>query len=211
MNLSKTYLLAYNALGAILWLRILLTLLLHLVPLINPSPSPSPFTSSTLTSIYTTLEPQTRWAQTLAIADILHAAAGITRAPVFTTFTQVFARSVQVWAINYGFPDVTASSPAYVCMLLAWSAADSVRYVYFVALLSGSGLEGGVVRWLRYSLFIVLYPVGIASEWWLMYKATTTTESVTVSGIFYFCLGLYVPGSIMMYSYMIKQRRKVLA
>ncbi|KAK1143067.1 hypothetical protein N8T08_007136 [Aspergillus melleus] len=174
MNLSKTYLLAYNALGAILWLRILLTLLLHLVPLISPSASPSPV-PSILTSIYTTLEPQTRWAQTLAVADILHAAAGITRAPVFTTFTQVFARSVQVWAINYGFPDVTASSPAYVCMLLAWSAADSVR------------------------------------EWWLMYKATTTTESVTVSGIFYFCLGLYVPGSVMMYSYMIKQRKKVLA
>ncbi|KAI9044480.1 putative membrane protein [Aspergillus affinis] len=187
MNLSKAYLLAYNALGAILWLRILLTLLPFL-PLLQPSLSLSP-SPSTLTSIYTTLEPQARWAQTLAVADILHAAAGITRAPVFTTFTQVFARSVQVWAINYGFPDVTASSPAYACMLLAWSAADTVRY----------------------SLFIVLYPIGIASEWWLMYKATTTTESVAVFGIFCFFLGLYGPGSVMMYSYMIKQRRKVLA
>ena len=86
MNLSKTYLLAYNALGAILWLRILLTLLLHLVPLISPSASPSPVTS-TLTSIYTTLEPQTRWAQTLAVADILHAAAGNNPLPLPSTLT----------------------------------------------------------------------------------------------------------------------------
>ncbi|PLB53046.1 PTPLA-domain-containing protein [Aspergillus steynii IBT 23096] len=205
MHISKLYLLAYNTLGAILWLRILLTLCF--LALSHPSASTLPLP----TTIYTTLEPQTRWAQTLAVADVLHAAAGITRAPVFTTFTQVFARSVQVWAINYGFPGVTGPSGAYACMLLAWSVADAVRYVYFVALLSGSGFETGVVRWLRYSLFIVLYPVGIASEWWLMYGAATTTQRGAVSGVFYFCLGLYVPGSVMMYSYMIKQRRKVLA
>ena len=47
---------------------------------------------------------------------------------------------------------------------------------------------------LRYSLFIALYPVGISSEWWLMYNATTVTEHWAVFGIFYFFLGLYVPG-----------------
>lgn len=46
----------------------------------------------------------------------------------------------------------------------------------------------------RYSLFIVLYPIGISSEWWLMYNATTVTTNWAVVGIFYFFLGLYVPG-----------------
>lgn len=68
MHISKPYLLAYNTLGAILWLRILLTLCF----LTSHPSSSSPLTST----IYTTLEPQTRWAQTLAIADVLHAAAG---------------------------------------------------------------------------------------------------------------------------------------
>lgn len=63
----------------------------------------------------------------------------------------------------------------------------------------------------RYSLFIILYPIGIATEWWLMYRATTVTANLLVAGIFYFFLGLYAPGSVMMYSYMLKQRQKTLA
>ena len=46
----------------------------------------------------------------------------------------------------------------------------------------------------RYSLFFVLYPVGISSEWWLMYHAANATSSLVVAGIFYFFLVLYVPG-----------------
>ena len=73
---------------------------------------------------------------------------GITRSPVFTTFTQVFARSVQVWAINYAFPDVTAPSPAYLAMLLAWSTADVVRYFYFAVMLADYPIPGAL-KWAR--------------------------------------------------------------
>ncbi|KAE8323405.1 tyrosine phosphatase-like protein [Aspergillus sergii] len=188
------YLLFYNAISTILWLRILLTVL----------------TTHDPASTYTTLEPWTRWTQTLAIAEILHSAAGLTRSPVFTTFTQVFGRSVQVWAINYAFPAITAHSWAYPAMLLAWSAADTVRYSYFVVMLAGIPMPA-VLKWLRYSLFFILYPVGISSEWWLMYHAANATSSLVVAGIFYFFLVLYVPGTPMMYKYMVKQRRKTLA
>ncbi|KAL5364040.1 tyrosine phosphatase-like protein [Aspergillus floccosus] len=194
---SKPYLLIYNALSALLWLRIFVSIL------------SAPSTNTT--TVYTTLEPWTRWTQTLAAAEILHAALGITRAPIFTTFTQVFARSVQVWAINYGFPGVTASSPAYPAMLFAWSVADVVRYSYFVVLLVAGGSMPALLKWLRYSLFAVLYPIGIGSEWWLMYRAAAVTESSVVAGVFYFCLALYAPGAVMMYSYMLKQRRKTLS
>lgn len=87
----------------------------------------------------------------------------------------------------------------------------------------------------RYSLFVILYPVGIGSGWWLVYKAAIVTGSMTVTAIFYFCLGLYAPGestqsihdndlvkrkqcsknsgkgAVMMYMYMLTQRRKILA
>ncbi|KAL3466662.1 tyrosine phosphatase-like protein [Aspergillus heterothallicus] len=193
MTVSRVYLLLYNSISALLWLRILLTLI----------------TSYSDPNIYTTVEPWTRWTQTVAAIEIMHAVTGITRAPIFTTFTQIFARSVQVWAINYGFPGVTASSPAYPAMLVAWSTADVVRYLYFVVLLSGITVPP--IKWLRYSLFLVLYPIGIGSEWWLMYRATTVTASVLVTGIFYFFLGLYAPGSVMMYRYMVTQRQKALS
>ncbi|KAE8335207.1 hypothetical protein BDV24DRAFT_171520 [Aspergillus arachidicola] len=191
---KRAYLLFYNAISTILWLRILLAVL----------------TTHDPASTYTTLEPWTRWTQTLAVAEILHSAAGLTRSPVFTTFTQVFGRSVQVWAINYAFPAITAHSWAYPAMLLAWSAADTVRYSYFVVMLAGIPMPA-VLKWLRYSLFFILYPIGISSEWWLMYHAANATSSLGVAGIFYFFLVLYVPGTPMMYKYMVKQRRKTLA
>ncbi|CAI7635110.1 unnamed protein product [Penicillium bialowiezense] len=192
----RLYLLAYNTTCTILWARILFTAIATLI-------------SSNASSVYA-LEPLTRCAQTLAVAEVLHAATGIVRSPVFTTFTQVFARSVQVWAINYAFPGVTESSVAYAAMLLAWATADTIRYLYFAIMLADCPIPG-VLKWARYSLFIVLYPIGISSEWWLMYNATTVTTNWAVAGIFYFFLGLYVPGSVMMYSYMLKQRSKVLA
>lgn len=48
----------------------------------------------------------------------------------------------------------------------------------------------------RYSLFVILYPVGIGSEWWLMYNATKVTGNIAVLAVFYFFLGLYVPGKL---------------
>ncbi|KAF9889162.1 hypothetical protein FE257_007651 [Aspergillus nanangensis] len=180
---KRIYLLTYNTLCTVLWAGILLAIII---------------TSQSPNSIYTTIEPWTRWTQTLAVAEFLHAAT-------------VFARSVQVWAINYAFPMVTAASPAYPAMVFAWSIADVVRFSYFVVLLRGKGEVPEILRWLRYSLFLVLYPIGIGSEWWLMYQAATVTASPVVAGIFYFCLALYAPGAVMMYSYMVKQRRKTLS
>ncbi|KAJ5481180.1 hypothetical protein N7539_007074 [Penicillium diatomitis] len=197
-SVSQTYLLAYNVLCAIVWLRVLTGVISELI------------SSGRSTDVYASLEPWTRYAQTLAAAEVLHAIFGITRSPVFTTFTQAFARSTQVWAVNYAFPRTTSVSYAYPAMILAWSMADVVRYSYFAVMLAGK-TNSGVLRWLRYSLFVVLYPVGISSEWWLMYKSTTVTDCNALIALYYFFLALYGPGSVMMYKYMLKQRKKVLA
>jgi very-long-chain (3R)-3-hydroxyacyl-CoA dehydratase len=80
----------------------------------------------------------------------------------------------------------------------------------------------------RYSLFYVLYPIGIAAEWWLMYRAVGPVGEVSplLPPVFYFLLALYVPGEFVcdcwyrkliclgayyMFSHMVRQRRKVLA
>ena len=77
-------------------------------------------------------------------------------------------------------------------MVLAWSLADVIRYSYFMILLAGSSMPGWL-KWLRYSLFFVLYPIGIGGEWFLMYSAAQVA-GVTYSTIYYFCLALYIPG-----------------
>ncbi|RDH34536.1 tyrosine phosphatase-like protein [Aspergillus welwitschiae] len=194
--LRTIYLVTYNSINALLWLYIFSSIVV------------SPFQSPQTT--YATLEPWTRWTQTIAILEILHASLGLTRSPIFTTFTQIFARSVQVWAINYAYPETTSPSPAYKYMLLAWSFADAIRYSYFAVLSAGAPVPS-LLRWLRYSLFLILYPVGIGSEWWLMFQALRVTNSIPVQALFIFFLFLYGPGSPMMYSYMVKQRKKTLA
>ena len=54
------YLLLYNAVSCLLWLYILISLV-------------------TATTPYPTVEPYTRWTQTLSIAEIVHAATGSAR------------------------------------------------------------------------------------------------------------------------------------
>ena len=59
---ARLYLLAYNTICAIIWARILLTTITTLI-------------ASDVSSVYA-LEPWTRFAQTLAVAEIIHAATG---------------------------------------------------------------------------------------------------------------------------------------
>jgi very-long-chain (3R)-3-hydroxyacyl-CoA dehydratase len=98
---------------------------------------------------------------------------GIVRAPLFTTFMQVFSRYAIVWGITDLFPQLGAS-PAYSSMLVAWSTTEVIRYSYFALTLSG--WQPKALHWLRYHAFFVLYPLGISSEAWLIWRAVGPAE-----------------------------------
>lgn len=55
-------------------------------------------------------------------------------------------------------------------MLVAWSVTEVVRYGFFATSL-GFGRVPGWLMWLRYNTFFVLYPLGIGSECWLVWRA----------------------------------------
>jgi hypothetical protein len=126
---------------------------------------------------------------TLARARVL----GVVRAPIATTAMQVASRFLLVWAVVGAFPDL-ALSPAYSTMLVAWSVTEVIRYTFFT--LSVSGLLPGFLNWLRYSTFLVLYPMGISSECWLIYKATAPAGRVSQewAWVLWAILVAYVPG-----------------
>ena len=135
---------------------------------------------------------------------------GVVRAPVFTTAVQVASRFLLVWGIVHPFPQ-TAASPLYASMLLAWSTTEVVRYSYFALALVGA--EHPAFTRLRYSTFLVLYPLGIASECGMILSAIGPAADVhpLLPAALYAVLALYVPGSYVMYTHMLRQRRKVLA
>ncbi|KAJ5929050.1 hypothetical protein N7454_006898 [Penicillium verhagenii] len=137
-SIGRTYLVLYNATCAALWLSILVTTAKTWIQ------------SPDITAVYRSAEPLTRYTQTLAVVEILHAA--LRTYPfvpsIPTSVAQVFARSVQVWAINYAFPSATAPSVAYTAMLLAWSSADTIRYLYFAIMQAGCPVPA-LLKWAR--------------------------------------------------------------
>ncbi|SMR58782.1 unnamed protein product [Zymoseptoria tritici ST99CH_1E4] len=162
-------------------------------------------------AVFASTEPLARWVQTLTLVEVVHSVVGLIPSPLGTTFTQVATRIIQVWLIWRTFPETTASSLVFSSLLLAWSIADTVRYGYLAANLHGKAPKWLV--WLRYSLFIPLYPIGIGAEWWLMFQAAKPVGEIhaILPYVFYFLLALYIPGSYMMFTYMLKQRKKTLA
>lgn len=147
------YLTLYNILFAVLWAFVGITAILH--------------ASEGKFVLFETIEPRARWIQTLTIIEVVHAAIGTSRpppdnpstdqnpgvvkAPVSTTAIQVFARVIQVWLIWYSFPASTASSHAFLVLVLAWSLADSIRYLYLALNLHKKAPKA--LLWLRYVTF----------------------------------------------------------
>ncbi len=123
---------------------------------------------------------------------------------------QVASRLFLVWGIVFLFPG-TARSAFYTSMLVAWSATELVRYSYFALALCG--VQPRALTWLRYSTFIVLYPLGIVSECRLILLASGPAARVHPLAplVLYAVLVIYVPGSYVLYTHMLRQRRKTLS
>jgi hypothetical protein len=53
------------------------------------------------------------------------------------------------------------------------------------------------MKWDRYTMFYILYPLGIGAEWWLMYLAIEPLSHISsfLPPNFYFLLALYGPGT----------------
>lgn len=152
-----------------------------------------------------------RWVQTGAGLEVLHSLVGLVRAPLLTTLMQVSSRFLLVWLIAYPFPQSTMHNPVYTTMLLAWSITEVVRYSYFVFTLSGVGVPK-LWTWLRYNTFLVLYPLGVSSECWLVYSAIPLASRARKEyGIaLWVILAIYVPGIYVLFTHMLKQRSKVI-
>ncbi|RDW88727.1 very-long-chain (3R)-3-hydroxyacyl-CoA dehydratase [Coleophoma cylindrospora] len=196
-NSPKTqYLIIYNFASAVLWTAVLGRVLL-LVPLVG------------FGRAYQGVGVFTKWTQTMALLEVVHAATGIVRAPISTTAMQVASRLLLVWGVVNNFPFL-AKSAAYSSMLVAWSVTEVIRYSYFTFTLSG--FQPGFISWLRYNTFFILYPLGISSECWLIFKAIKPARAVRqeYAWILQLILFIYIPGSYILFTHMMAQRRKVM-
>ncbi|PYH40375.1 protein tyrosine phosphatase-like domain-containing protein [Aspergillus saccharolyticus JOP 1030-1] len=209
--LTKLYLILYNGLSFSLWA----TCTLHGLSLLaNGTPLPM---------IFNQVYPLLLITQSLALLEILHSLVGLVRAPVATTAMQVASRILLVWGIMYLFQGrivgnvrtITATPQtgdyAFLGCLSAWGVTECIRYGFFVLQVSGVGVPAWWA-WLRYNTFYVLYPLGISSECVMVVKALGPAAELSAAYWWFLVvvLGIYVPGSYILYTHMIAQRRKAL-
>jgi len=190
-----------------------------------------------LQDVWANVEVPLKIAQTTAVMEILHAAVGIVRSPVIVTAIQVASRIWALWGIVCLVPQATTTASLtipllflpfnitlnLITLLTAWCCSEVIRYGFFA--FKEAGKEPYVMQWLRYSGFLVLYPLGVSSELAMAWLALPTIKSQHIwsislpnfinFGFSYYILCIlialaYIPGFPMLYGYMLAQRKKVL-
>lgn len=212
MGLKNLYLIAYNVILCAGWAGVLAQIALHYA------------NGGDVKTVYPVIRPLLVVCQTAAIMEIFHSITGLVRSPVFTTVAQVYSRLFVLWGgLELGTSDVTEGY-FVTQMVIAWACSEIIRYSFYAFNLLGH--VPSFVQWVRYSAFLILYPMGISGEMVNMYNALDfikANKSLSIEmpnaynfafnyyGFVIFSLVVFYPmGTKVLYGYMLSQRKKVL-
>ena len=214
---KSTYLLAYNGISFLLWSVVTLRALV-LIPALS--------SHGRLEGLYEALFDLLRATQTIALLEVVHAAIGLVRASPVTTAMQVASRLMLVWGVLTPYPEIVATKNVFgrtqqgttggpvglAGCHIAWGITEMIRYGFFVWKEGVSDVIPAWLTWLRYNTFFVLYPIGISSEVILMYLAIEPAQDgkTGYEWVLKAVIAIYVPGSYILYTHMMAQRRKIM-
>ncbi|KAG8742678.1 hypothetical protein FRC10_001034 [Ceratobasidium sp. 414] len=231
----KYYLVAYNIISTLGWSLVLLATIAHLASLtsqpllyklarlfsVSRTPKPPGWLPASIHPLFQRactahgigrVGPIVRVVQTGALLEVAHVLMGLVRSPLVTTAMQVASRIYLVWGVTEWF-SAARSNPFYASMVLAWSITEVIRYSFYACNLAGK--EPSILLYLRYTTFYTLYPLGASSEAALIFSTLPNSSPFSgkwttydlLRGVFFI---IWWPGLYVMYTYMVKQRRKVL-
>eukprot|EP00826_Nyctotherus_ovalis_P024176 TRINITY_DN1873_c0_g1_i10.p1 TRINITY_DN1873_c0_g1~~TRINITY_DN1873_c0_g1_i10.p1 ORF type:complete len:166 (-),score=25.18 TRINITY_DN1873_c0_g1_i10:109-606(-) len=145
--------------------------------------------------------------------DVVFAILGMTRTNWIFSFIQIGARLFVIFCSLRVYPDFNGA----VMVLLAWSLADIIRFGYYF--FKDMKNQPYFIKWLRYSAFIVLYPLGMIYEWYALYCSKDAffegkplfSLPTSLGKIVYMVLIFMTPFLfLMLYTHMFRQRKKTL-
>jgi len=205
MKLKTIYLLCYNLFMSIGWSFYFFTFLSNFME------------TNKINKIYKYSHYYLEIIQYGSILEIIHSILKLTPSPFFSTFLQIFSRVGIVYILqhfNY------SRSIGYILLSFAWSITEIIRYPYYLLnILKKEYKKENLIpywlTWCRYSFFILLYPLGVTGEILTVYYSKKNLKKIKFFGtrmenITYIIYIIYIPGIIFLYSYMLKQRNKVL-
>uniref|UniRef100_A0A2P2KLJ2 Very-long-chain (3R)-3-hydroxyacyl-CoA dehydratase n=1 Tax=Rhizophora mucronata TaxID=61149 RepID=A0A2P2KLJ2_RHIMU len=155
--LTKLYLFAYNSLQAIGWATAFLIISNNFI------------STKSLNEAYASAGELICLLQIIGFLEVIHGALGIVPTGVLLPFMQWGGRTHFVLAIVRKITEVQ-KLPSVFITFVAWSLAEVIRYPHYALLCIGRCPSW--LTYLRYTAFIMLYPVGLVpGEMWLMYEA----------------------------------------
>src|SRR5687768_16063006 len=120
-------------------------------------------------------------AQGMAVMEIVHVLLKWVKSPVGSTVAQVFSRILVLVLINIFIkhePLPIVTNTGILIVSLAWGITELVRYsLYFLQLFDK---QPAWLLWMRYSFFVVLYPLGVTGEWAVLITPLIT-DGITFS------------------------------
>lgn len=99
--------------------------------------------------------------QTLATVEVLNAAFGVVKTGVFPALIQLVGRNFVLFIV-FGSLEEMHHRPAVFFVFYIWSTIEIVRYPFYM--LGCFDTEWKTLTWLRYSVWIPLYPLGALAE-----------------------------------------------
>jgi len=110
---------------------------------------------------YETVGNAIKFCQILQYMEVLHPYFRYTKGGVLTPFIQVTGRNFILF-VMINSEERMQTKPVIFYLFMIWSGIELVRYPYYITTLMKKNI--GLLTWLRYSLWIPLYPLGILCE-----------------------------------------------
>ncbi|XP_017011742.2 very-long-chain (3R)-3-hydroxyacyl-CoA dehydratase 3 [Drosophila takahashii] len=164
-----------------------------------------------------------KFIQLLQYLEVMHPIFGYTKGGAVVPFFQVSGRNFILFLMIDMEPRMHAK-PVVFYVFIIWSLVELVRYPFYLAQLLGR--EVGLLTWLRYTIWIPLYPMGILCEGIIVLRNIPYIEetkrftvempnpwNITFDMVLFlklYLLLLILPGSYLVMSHMAKLRSKKL-
>ncbi|CAG9804829.1 unnamed protein product [Chironomus riparius] len=102
-----------------------------------------------------------KFIQLLQYLEVMHPIFGYTKGGALMPFIQVTGRNFILFAMLEYEPRML-TKPVVFYLFIVWASIEIVRYPYYLTQLFK--FEIGILTWLRYSMWIPLYPLGVLCE-----------------------------------------------
>ncbi|KAG9273180.1 very-long-chain (3R)-3-hydroxyacyl-CoA dehydratase [Astyanax mexicanus] len=158
--------------------------------------------------------------QMLAIIEVINPALGLVKSGVIPAFIQVMGRNVILFVI-FGSLEEMQNKPVVFFVFYLWSAIEIFRYPFYM--LACIDTEWKMLTWLRYTIWMPLYPLGVLAEAVSVIQSIPIFDetkflsiplpaalgsSISFSYILRFYLLIMFLGLFFNFRYLFKQRRK---